>query len=113
MKLKKFEDYNSESDLKNLIKGLTPEGEETEDDKKIISDFDKFNNMIDELISKFNSEKVVGNTLSDLGNFIGQNIYKYIDENDSSFSSADFISGFKHGVDSMKEPSKSKYHNFK
>jgi len=28
------------------------------------------------------------------------------------FSEDDFIGGFEHGVDSMKEPSKSKWHNF-
>jgi len=31
---------------------------------------------------------------------------------DDMFSEDDFIGGFEHGVDSMKEPSKSKWHNF-
>jgi len=35
-----------------------------------------------------------------------------IDDNDDSFSVDDFIGGFEHGLDSMKEPSQSKYHNF-
>jgi len=90
--------------IRNSIKKLNPN-----EDWVDIS-FDKFEKIKKELIYKINSEKIIGNTLSDLGNWIGQTIYPYMD--DENFSEEDFISGFEHGVDSMKEPSKSKYHNF-
>lgn len=78
----------------------------------IVGDFEKFEKVKNLLISELNSkkDKLGGNTLADLGNFIGQSIYPLMDED--LFSEEDFISGFEHGVDSMKEPSKSKYHNF-
>ena len=93
--------------IKNLIKELN-----NDDNLELIDNFDKFEIIKKELISKLNSERLMGNTLADLGNFIGQVLYPYIDDNDSSFSEDDFIGGFEHGVDSMKEPSKSKWHNF-
>lgn len=89
--------------IKELNKG-------SKDTDPIISGFDKFEKMKNELIMKLNTEKVIGNTTSDLGNFIGQVIYKFLD--DDLFSEEDFIGGFEHGIDSMKEPSKSKWHNF-
>ena len=75
-------------------------------------DFEKFEKIKNLLISEMNlnKDKLGGNTLSDLGNFIGQTIYPLMDND--LFSEEDFISGFEHGVDSMKEPSKSKWHNF-
>jgi hypothetical protein len=103
MKIKKFND-----NIKNLIKDLN---DDEDQNIKIDNDFEKFEIIKNQLISKLNSEKLIGNTLSDLGNFIGQTIYQYMD--DDLFSEDDFISGFKHDVDTMKEPSKSKYHNFK
>lgn len=113
MKINKFNESKKgkqiylNNPVANMIADLNP-GKESE----VISNFQKFEKVKSELISKLNSEKLIGNTLSDLGNFIGQTIYEYIDEDDSWFSSDDFISGFEHGVDSMKEPSKSKWHNF-
>lgn len=107
MKIEKFNENND--NIKNLIKDLN---KENIDGSKIDNDFDKFEIIKTELISKLNTKKLAGNTLSDLGNFIGQTIYQYLDENDDSFSEEDFISGFEHGIDSMKEPSKSKCHNF-
>lgn len=97
--------HGDNKNVKKLISELT-------NDKKIISDFDKFENVKKKLIEKLNTERLIGNTLSDLGNFIGQVLYEYIDDNDDSFSVDDFIGGFEHGLDSMKEPSQSKYHNF-
>lgn len=78
-----------------------------------VGDFEKFEKIKNLLISELNSnkDKLGGNTLADLGNFIGQTIYPLMDND--LFSEEDFISGFEHGVDSMKEPSKSKFHNFK
>lgn len=78
-------------------------------DPKLIKDFDKFEIVKNELISKLNSEKLIGNILADLGNFIGQVIFKYIDDNDDSFSEENFITGFEHGVDSMKRKNKNGY----
>jgi len=98
--VKKF----NENNIKNNIKDLNP-GEDWVNDS-----FKKFEIIKNELISKLNSKKLIGNTLSDLGNFIGQTIYPYMD--DDIFSEDDFIGGFEHGVDSMKDPDKSKYHNF-
>ncbi len=113
MKIKKFNENKKgkqiylNNPVANSVAKLNP-GKESE----IISDFQKFERMIDTLLSEFKTRKIIGNTLSDLGNFIGQTIYEYIDEDDSAFSSDDFIGGFEHGVDSMKEPSKSRWHNF-
>ena len=103
MEIQKF---NENDNLKNLIKDVNDPIEHS----KIDNNFDKFEIIKNELISKLNTEKLVGNTLEDLGNFIGQTIYQYMD--DDNFSEEDFIGGFEHGVDSMKEPSKSKWHNF-
>jgi len=103
MEIQKF---NENDNLKNLIKDVNDPIEHS----KIDNNFDKFEIIKNELISKLNTEKLVGNTLADLGNFIGQTIYQYMD--DDNFSEEDFIGGFEHGVDSMKEPSKSKWHNF-
>lgn len=111
-KLSNFEgkhDGNNET-VKNLIADL--DNNRWDEKGKIISDFDKFENVKMKLIEKLNSERLIGNTLSDLGNFIGQVLYEYIDDNNDSFSVDDFIGGFEHGLDSMKEPSQSKYHNF-
>jgi poly-D-alanine transfer protein DltD len=112
MKIKKFNEKEDNEHIKNLIKGLKKDEDKTNSDNKIISNFDKFEEVKEKLISKINSERIIGNTLSDLGNFIGQTIYEFIDEDNTSFSSDDFIGGFEHGIDSMKEPSKSKWHNF-
>ena len=79
-------------------------------DSWVEDSFNKFDVIKKVLIDKLNTEKLYGNTLADLGNFIGQTIYEYMD--DDMFSEEDFIGGFEHGVDSMKEPSKSKWHNF-
>ena len=100
MKLRRF----NENNIKNTIKKLNSDEDWVDDS------FEKFEIIKNELILKLNSEKLNGNTLSDLGNFIGQTIYPYMD--DDLFSEDDFIGGFEHGVDSMKEPTKSKYHNF-
>jgi len=108
MKIKKISENDT---IKNLVGELDPLNND-DSQHKIMSDFDKFEEMKSKLISKINSARIAGNTLSDLGNFIGQTIYEYIDEDDDSFSSDDFIAGFEHGVDSMKEPSESKWHNF-
>ena len=102
MKIEKF----NENKVKDLIKDLNP------NDNKLVDDFEKFEIVKNELILKLNTEKLAGNTLSDLGNFVGQVLYPFLDENDDSFSEEDFIGGFEHGIDSMKEPSKSKWHNF-
>lgn len=88
--------------MKKLVKENLNEDQE--------NGFEKFEKIKHELISKLNSEKFGGNTLSDLGNFIAQTIYPLMD--DDLFSEEDFIAGFEHGIDSMKEPSKSKWHNF-
>jgi len=89
----------------NLIAKLNP-GKETE----IFNGFEKFKAMKNKLILELNTKKLEGNTTSDLGNVIGQNIYKFLDND--NFSEEDFISGFEHGVDSMKPPKDSKWHNF-
>lgn len=80
--------------------------------KNFKDDFEKFEKIKNLLISELNEnkDKLSGNTLSDLGNFIAQTIYPLMDND--LFSEEDFISGFEHGVDSMKEPSQSKWHNF-
>lgn len=113
MKIKKFNENKKgkqiylNNPIANSVAKLNP-GKESE----VISNFQKFEKMVDTLLSEFKTRKIVGNTTSDLGNYIGQTIYEFLDDNDDYFSEEDFISGFEHGVDSMKEPSKSKWHNF-
>ena len=111
MKIKKFNESKKgkqiylNNPVANLVSKLNP-GKESE----VISNFQKFERMVDTLLSEFKKRKIVGNTTSDLGNYIGQTIYEFFD--DDYFSEDDFISGFEHGVDSMKEPSKSKWNNW-
>ena len=84
-----------------LIK-LIEELDQTDNNDTIITGFAKFEKMKDKLILKLNAQKLSGNTTTDLGNFIAQTIYEFID--DDLFTEDDFISGFEHGIDSMKEP---------
>lgn len=85
---------------------------ENNENQEIISNFRKFDQMMEKVKSEIATKKIAGNELRDLGNFIGQTIYEYVNEDDDSFCTENFIGGFEHGIDSMKEPSKSKWHNF-
>ena len=93
--------------LTEVIKKMNPG---IDDSDPILTGIDKFEKMKNELIDKLNTTNLIGNTTSDLGNFIGQTIYQFLDND--LFSEEDFISGFKHGIDSMKDPKDSKWHNF-
>ena len=93
-----------------LTEGIKKLNPGIEDSDPILTGIEKFEKMKNELIDKLNSTNLIGNTTSDLGNFIGQTIYQFLDND--LFSEEDFISGFEHGIDSMKDPKDSKWHNF-
>lgn len=102
--LKKFNESKKET-IVNKIANLNP-GKELE----VVDNFKKFDKMFEKIQNELKNNKIVGNTTADLGNQIGQTIYEFLD--DEYFSEEDFIWGFKHGIDTMKKPSKSKWHNF-
>lgn len=101
MKIKKFNEEKGKqvymnNTVANMVAKLNP-GEESE----VISGFQKFEQMVDTLLSDFKTRKIIGNTTGDLGAYIGQSIYPYLD--DDNFSIEDFIASFKHGIENMKK----------
>jgi len=106
MKVKKFNELNE--NVQDLVNDISGGNEE------IMNGFERFKKMKKSLIDACNNKHMIGNTADDLGNFIAQNIYEFLSdyEEDDAFSAQDFIDGFEHGIDSMKEPKDSKFHNF-
>ena len=70
--------------------------------------FEHYKKMLDKLEKDLKEKRFIGNSSSDLGNFIAQSIYEFMDNDD--FSEEWFIAGFKHGVDVMKPEDEQKMH---
>jgi len=92
MKLKKWESFNE--NIRKMISDING------GDLDIDGAFDIYDNMKNDLIEEL--KKSTGNTTSDLGHVVAKSIYKFFDEEGIFFDEEDFIWGFKHGLENMK-----------